>query len=749
MIALDLIKNISIKNKIVVIILIIAIFIMVSGFLVIGTWEFRKQKSNIISDLIINAKLISDNCIIPLSFSDNERALEVISNLNSISSFEQVSLFDSSGSLFVSFPETDRTNLSLFQTDSVSFFYSESSIIVSHPIYYHGINYGTLILTTNTSTLHQYIYNYFKLAFLILIFLIIITFILANRMQRLISAPILLLKNNMKAITQSHDFSMELKKINNDEIGDLYDSFNDLIGEIGQRSHERDLAESSLISSKQKLDLALIGGGIGIWDWDLKTDVTIWDERMEIMFGLKKGTFGQDYKSFKSCLHPDDILKTEKALQKAIERNIPFDIVYRSLWKSGEIRYISAKAIVTNDVVGKPIKMTGVCIDLSDLKKAETKLKISEKKFRDLFENLNEGFAYHEIITDNDGDAIDYTFLDINKTFTKLTGFKSSDVIGKRVTEVFPGIENASPNWISRYGQVAKTGTEIIFEDYLEPLQKWFLVHAFSPENGKFATAFSDITESKRSEQDILKLNEELEYKVLERTKELENTNRELEAFSYSVSHDLIAPLRAINGFSKFLEEDFEPILGSEGKRLVQVIRNNVLNMDQLITDLLQLSRVSRNELSYTNVDMESLAHAVFEQIALPGEKDHFSFEVSHLPNAYVDPTSIKQVWSNLISNALKYSSATDTKRIVIDFQQNKNNIVYFVKDSGVGFNPDYKHKLFGIFQRLHTVDEFEGTGVGLAIVQRIIHKHRGEVWAEGEVDNGATFYFSIPRKKK
>lgn len=272
--------------------------------------------------------------------------------------------------------------------------------------------------------------------------------------------------------------------------------------------------------------------------------------------------------------------------------------------------------------------------------------------------------------------------------------------------------------------------------------------------------------------QEIKLLNEKLELRVAERTNELSDSQaallnivedlneksaelernarkleisyNELEAFSYSVSHDLRAPLRAINGFSKFLVDDYEEQLDDEGKRLIKIIRSNAKQMDQLITDLLQLSKVSRNEIITTNVDMKTLVKSVFDDIALPDEKEKFKFIVKDIHSANVDATLIRQVWVNLISNALKYSKPSEKKRIVIDSSVINNKITYFIKDSGVGFNPKYIHKLFGIFQRLHHVDEFEGTGVGLAIVQRIILKHGGEVWAEGEEGKGATFYFSL-----
>ncbi|MGM0378095.1 MAG: sensor histidine kinase, partial [Bacteroidota bacterium] len=230
--------------------------------------------------------------------------------------------------------------------------------------------------------------------------------------------------------------------------------------------------------------------------------------------------------------------------------------------------------------------------------------------------------------------------------------------------------------------------------------------------------------------------------------RKLEFTNRELEAFTYSVSHDLRAPLRAINGYSNFLIEDYAPKLDEEGKRFIETIRANATKMDRLISDLLNLSRVSRTSLNYSEVDMKATAISIFREIASAEEQRTFDFSVNEMPAVKGDLNLLKQVWQNLIGNALKYSSKSDIKRIEIGTaeSENKNEIVFYVKDYGAGFDAKYVNKLFGVFQRLHKEEEFEGTGVGLALVQRIIHRHGGRAWAEGELNKGAAFWFSVPK---
>ncbi len=402
------------------------------------------------------------------------------------------------------------------------------------------------------------------------------------------------------------------------------------------------------------------------------------------------------------------------------------------------------------------------------------KLKESENKFHSLFSELSEGVALHEIIYDKKGKAIDYRINETNKAFGKILNIKSEDAIGKLSTELY-GTEEAP--FLDIYAKVAETGNQIEFEQYFLPMKKNFHISAYCPRKGKFATVFSDITEQKQAEERLKKHREHLEEMVELRTenlqrsqqalallledvnesraelhianKELQASNKELEAFSYSVSHDLKAPLRAIGGFAQILLEEEGDKLGDEGRDSLNIILKNVDKMAKLIDDLLKFSRLGRKKIHVSEIRTVSLVNNIIKELMEINPDRKIDFKLKKICNINGDNSLLTQVFSNLISNAIKYTRPRENAIVEIGSRKEAGEVIYYVKDNGVGFDMKYVDKIFGVFQRLHSNEEFEGTGIGLALVQRIIKKHGGEVWAEAEVDRGATFYFSLPDSGK
>jgi PAS domain S-box-containing protein len=337
---------------------------------------------------------------------------------------------------------------------------------------------------------------------------------------------------------------------------------------------------------------------------------------------------------------------------------------------------------------------------------------------------------------------------------------KSGEILGRG------SLPDASPNELPERYQVYRAGTDEILAgdqipvvralhgetvyaadleihrpDRTVPLEVWATPIRNQAGETEFAVAaFNDISERLAAERRIAQLNAELEHQVTE----LATVNKELETFTYSVSHDLRAPLRAVDGFSQALESDYASALDAEALRYLTRIRGNVRRMGQLIDDLLRFSRLSRKGLETGDIDMAALVQNVVEDLVRtrPVQPE---LKVTDLPPAGGDIDLLRQVWNNLIDNAIKYSSKRPDARVEISGRSDGSEVTYSIRDNGVGFDMAYADKLFGVFQRLHRQDEFEGTGVGLAIVQRVIHRHGGRVWAESAPDQGAAFHFTLP----
>jgi PAS domain S-box-containing protein len=375
-------------------------------------------------------------------------------------------------------------------------------------------------------------------------------------------------------------------------------------------------------------------------------------------------------------------------------------------------------------------------LELKVNEKVEALIK-SEKKFKTAMDNMLEGI---QIISP------DWRYLYINEAAAKQGQSTKEALIGYTMMEKYPGIENSDAFRLFEKC-LAENNSYVLINEFthVDGSKGWFELSIQPCEEGLFILSI-DISERKKAESEILKLNSELEQKVTERTKQLEVINKELESFSYSVSHDLRAPLRSINGFTQILLDKYSSQFDDEGKRFMSIIINNAKKMGQLIDDLLAFSRFGKQNLTRTTLDMNSMISNIALELKNEITDKEIEIDIKPLENILGDSEMMKQVVLNLVSNALKYSSKQEKIKIEIGSYIEDNYTTFYFTDNGVGFDMLYYDKLFGVFQRLHNANDFDGTGVGLSIAQRIINKHDGKIWAKSAVNEGATFYFSLPR---
>lgn len=413
------------------------------------------------------------------------------------------------------------------------------------------------------------------------------------------------------------------------------------------------------------------------------------------------------------------------------------EIVARN--KDGTEKYIHVLSSMLKDAKGNPIRTISSLIDVTKRRNAEKALRESEEKFRRLVEEMNDGYYVLQ------GSRVVFA----NARSAEMFGYAPEEVIGKTVQELLPSEAVSELSEVRARRQSGDTvpeqyETTVMNKDGTPRIAE--LGTRIIEYEGKPALSviIRDITERKQAEDEVRRLNEELEQRVIERTTQLEAVNKELEAFAYSVSHDLRAPLRSIDGFSQILMEDYTDKLDEEGKNYLQRVRSASQRMGELIDDILNLSRVTRGEMRYEAVDLGTLAESICTELQQSQPERQVEFIITPGLVAKGDSHLLRAVLDNLLGNAWKFTKTRALARIEFGMVKNNEQLAYFIRDNGVGFDMAYADKLFGAFQRLHSPSEFEGTGIGLATVQRIIHRHGGNIWAESVVDQGTTFYFTL-----
>jgi len=582
----------------------VAVMLLTSGVVVLLTlaafltYEFFTHRKNAISELSGIGSIIATNSTAALAFDSPNDAAEILSALRSEPHIVLAGLYDKDGNVFSVYPEGAAAELPPLSGDEgyvLKGQYLEGFL----PVVQGDALLGTLFILSNMAEAKQRFQSYFILSGALALGALVMAFIVAFRLQRRISRPILSLARTAAHVSASRDYSLRAAKENADEIGDLTDAFNNMLSEIEEQNRE-----------------------------------------------------------------------------------------------------LRARHVRLGNMV--------------------------------------QGMADSYISLD-----AQWRVLDINHHALAQMNRRREEIVGRILWEEFPELVG-SIFW-TEYHKVMRDRTPTSFVIYAENYSMWIDARVLPQDDG-IAVFYSDITKYKQAEEEVRSFNQKLEAMVAERTLELEAANKELESFSYSVSHDLRAPLRSIHGYMNIFAEEYGGKLDAEATRLINIIQHNARRMGQLIDDLLAFSRLGRKELMKGTISMEDMVDSIWEELLKEQNGREVEFTRASLPPAFADSVTMRHVWTNLLSNALKYTSRKPKAIIEVGGQEEEGRILYYVRDNGSGFDMRYYEKLFGVFQRLHSQEEFEGTGVGLAIVQRILNRHGGAIWADASPDVGATFYFSLPR---
>ena len=484
-----------------------------------------------------------------------------------------------------------------------------------------------------------------------------------------------------------------------------------------------------LEQSRERLKLAAAAAKFGVWDIDLSTGLLVWDEMMHLHYGTDPRTFSGRFEDWRERVHPEDLDNAEAAFQAALEGNQDFDTVFRVCRPNGQIAYLGGKAVV-HFRNGEAVRVVGVNWDMTEQYKAELTLKASENLLRDFVRHAPAAIAMLDK---------DLCYLQTSDRWLKDYGLDGGDLTGRNHYEVFP---DQPDRWRDVHQRALEGAVEACQEDpfpradgrcdWLQwEVRPWYDGYG---EVGGVIFFTQVITERK-----------ELELKLETQRNELQRSNQDLEQFAYAASHDLQEPLRAVSGCAQILSDKYGLEFDSMGDELIRHIVEGAERMKMLINDLLTYSRVNNGE-TFTNVDTDKVVQEVLTLLGDAVTESSAVVRWDRLPPVVGDRSQLRQLFQNLIGNALKYRS-DKTPEIEISVGEHDSRYWRFsIADNGIGIDPKYLSRIFGIFQRLHTRVEYPGTGIGLALCMKIVTRHGGKLWVDSALGRGATFKFTIPK---
>lgn len=608
----------NIRTKLTLMILSVSLVIVILIGSAAIAWDVHRQRQTAAQELTALTHLLGNRSSAALVFDDADTAAENLDSLNALHQVTRACLYRKDGSVIAEYQRHDIHVAAcppMDQLANMKVFYETDRLHIASEIRHDSQLLGWIYLRSDLSLIDERLHNQIAFSVLALLAAVLISGLLAGRVQRLISTPIASVTKVAKAIEEKGDHSLRAKVSSHDEIGQLARTFNAMLDALESKNRQLILARDEQIASSARYRSLVESTSAIPWELDLATwRFTFVGRQAEALFGYPVKDWYQE-NFWADHLHPDDRENSIRFCQSATDQLRDHQFEYRMLAADGRSVWIHDDVqVITED--GEPVRLQGFMFDISERKKIDEEL----RRHRDKLESM-----------------------------------------------------------------------------------------------------------------------------VEQRTAELKTANKELETFSYSVSHDLRAPLRSIDGFSLALEEDYAEVFDDNGRDYIQRVRTATQRMSELIDDLLQLSRISRQPLERQKVDLSQLAEEICTQLHDREPERSVQWHIEKGLKAQGDARLMRIVLENMLNNACKYTSKTAQAQVEFFSEKQGDETVYAVRDNGAGFNMAHAQNLFGAFQRLHHENEFPGTGVGLATVQRIIHRHGGRIWAEAEPDKGACFYFTLP----
>ncbi|PIQ07830.1 MAG: hypothetical protein COW71_14900 [Ignavibacteriales bacterium CG18_big_fil_WC_8_21_14_2_50_31_20] len=742
------IKDISLEKKMIFVIIISVLIPLILAISVIIINVSKFYRDDLIDEAELSAKIIADFSVADIQFNSQDISNKSLSFIGKNAKFLRIVIFKENGEIFSEFiKETHEKNHIMHRNENISYY--EGEYLYTYQIIKQDAKtFGTICIVSSTELMNKKIIDFLIGAIILSVIILFLAILLGQKFTKSLLIPIENLVKKAGQITNDASYDIQLQKFGNDEIGKLYDSLNIMLSNINERSIERDKALNALKISENNFKEIFNSSHDAIVIHDLNMKIVDANETMLKMFEISNDelTNMSVAKELSSRKNDFDLLNVR--WQKVLN-NQPQEFNWISKKpKTNEefVSQVNIKKIVLSD---KEIVIATIR-DITELEKANDKLRNSENKLQKIFDILQVGA----------GLLSGRNIVEVNNKMCELIGYSREELVGYSSRKIYKSEEHflnfgkiiadnfsnigschQEVEWVRKDGKFITVILDLMPLSFENSVENFILF------------SFLDITELKMAEREIKELNSDLENRVKERTTELELANKELEAFSYSVSHDLRTPLRGIREFSKIILEENMQQLNEEGKKYLLKVINNTISMKNLIDDLLNFSRLAQEKIVLEKITMETVVNSVINTINDSLPNNNIKFIVHNcdcLINA--DPNLLRIAVFNLFSNAVKFTSKNENP--IIEFGKYNlseakekfgvENIVFYIKDNGVGFDMEHADKLFGAFQRFHSKKDFEGFGIGLATVNKIISKHNGQIWATSELNKGATFFFTI-----